>query len=60
MLLVPIVDDHPSTLLGYCALFCMAVMFISILVTIKEWRSPSRWNRTPEWLVEARASGELD
>ena len=48
-----------SALFGLGTLACAGLFIGGILVGIRERKRPSKWNRTPPWLVEARRGGRL-
>ena len=59
LVLFHFVAEYQTGALGLAFLLCVAVSLGAILVGLKETKRPSRWNKTPSWLREARARGEI-
>jgi hypothetical protein len=55
----PIASREQSALFGYATLLGAALFLGGTVVGAKESKRPSRWNKPPRWLVEARANGSL-
>ena len=55
----PIASREQSALFGYVTFLGAALFLGGTVVGAKESKRPSRWNKPPQWLSEARANGSL-
>lgn len=55
----PVASWEQSALFGYATLLGAALFLGGAVVGAKESKRPSRWNKPPQWLSEARANGSM-